>query len=70
MRPTDTMTTASVGYHSTGTGLEIGFAAISGSVAAAARRRQRLCLRRRQRLRLAGLESESPSSALFHLCNN
>jgi hypothetical protein len=27
MRPTDTMTTASVGYHSTGTGLEIAFAA-------------------------------------------
>lgn len=27
MRPTDTMRTASVGYHSTGTGLEIAFAA-------------------------------------------
>ena len=29
MRPTETMTTASVGYHSTGTGLEIALAAIS-----------------------------------------
>ena len=27
MSPTETMTTASVGYHSTGTGLEIAFAA-------------------------------------------
>lgn len=36
MRPTATMTTASVGYQSTGTGLEIAFAAISPDLRASA----------------------------------
>jgi len=36
MSPTETMTTASVGYHSTGTGLEIAFAAIPSDLPPAA----------------------------------
>jgi hypothetical protein len=38
MRPTDTMTTASVGYHSTGTGLEIAFAACDTNLPGSAQR--------------------------------
>ena len=65
MRPTETMTTASVGYHSTGTGLEIALAAISSDLADAARRRRRLPASRRggELLWSGGQRTESKEKA-------